>query len=129
MWPNLRPLVWFLYSDFISFGLFCPVCSSDSCLFCAAESLPPPPLTRSKRLRKRREIDSDETEEFAANPDEASGTDDELREAFEAVDQEKQQETTAEAPSKKKGKDFDEEVRLNSGHSKICSFCLSFSNS
>lgn len=85
---------------------------------CAAES-PPPPLTRSKRPRKRSEIESDETEELAADPTEASGTDDELREAFEAVEQEKQQGAATENPSEKKGKDLEEEVRLDSGSSNM----------
>lgn len=78
-------------------------------MFCAADSPSPPPLTRSKRLRKRNETESDEAKRIAANPTETS--DDELLEAFEAIEQEKQQGVATENPSEKKGKDFEEEVR------------------
>ncbi|CAL2276294.1 unnamed protein product [Prunus armeniaca] len=50
---------------------------------------PPLPLTKSKRLRKRTRVESDETKKPAVVPTETSGTDDELREAFKAVEQEK----------------------------------------
>ncbi|CAL8168355.1 unnamed protein product [Prunus armeniaca] len=48
----------------------------------------PPPLTTSKRLRKRTVVEYVATESVVA-PTTTSGTDKELREAFEAVEQEK----------------------------------------
>ncbi|CAL8089566.1 unnamed protein product [Prunus armeniaca] len=72
----------------------------------SVESPPPPPPNRSKRLRKRTRVESDETEEPAAVPTETSGTDDELREAFEAVEQEKEKEKEGEeVPVKEKEKE------------------------
>ncbi|CAL2271478.1 unnamed protein product [Prunus armeniaca] len=56
-----------------------------------AES-PPPPSTRSKKLRKRTGVESDEIEEPAVVLTETSRIDDELREAFETVEQEKEKE-------------------------------------
>ncbi|VVA40972.1 PREDICTED: LOC109946780, partial [Prunus dulcis] len=49
----------------------------------------PPPLTRSKRLRKRTVVENVATESAAA-PTTTSGTAEELREAFEVVEQEKE---------------------------------------
>ncbi|CAL2277260.1 unnamed protein product [Prunus armeniaca] len=51
----------------------------------------PPPPTRSKRLRKKTGVEPDESKEPVAIPTETSGIDDELREAFEAVEQEKKE--------------------------------------
>ncbi|CAL2277714.1 unnamed protein product [Prunus armeniaca] len=55
----------------------------------SAES-PPPPLTKSKGLRKRTEVEYVATEEPAGVPTTTSGTDEELGEAFEEVEQEKE---------------------------------------
>ncbi|CAL9004107.1 unnamed protein product [Prunus brigantina] len=55
----------------------------------SAES-PPPPPSKSKRRRKRTEVEYVATKEPAAVPTTTSGTDEELREAFEAVEQEKE---------------------------------------
>ncbi|CAL9001805.1 unnamed protein product, partial [Prunus brigantina] len=46
----------------------------------------PPPPTRSKRLRKRTVVEYVATEDTSAVPTATSGTDDELREAFEEVE-------------------------------------------
>lgn len=78
-------------------------------LFYAAKS--PPPPTRSKRLRKRTGVESDETEEPAVVPTETFETDNELREAFEAVEHEKGQQEEEDVPLKKKGKEPEEGVR------------------
>ncbi|CAL9010826.1 unnamed protein product, partial [Prunus brigantina] len=51
---------------------------------------PPSPPTKSKRLRKKAVVEYVATEEPAAAPTTTSGTDEELREAFEAVEQEKE---------------------------------------
>ncbi|CAL8175156.1 unnamed protein product [Prunus armeniaca] len=51
---------------------------------------PPPPLTKSKGLRKRIEVECVATEEPAGVPTTTSGTDEELGEAFEEVEQEKE---------------------------------------
>ncbi|CAL9029401.1 unnamed protein product [Prunus brigantina] len=95
----------------------------------SAES-PPPPPTRSKRLRKRTGVESDETEEPAAVPTETSGTDvDELREAFEVVEQEKENEREEEGdvPSKKeKEKDLEEEVIFHSSGTIVLYLLLFF---
>ncbi|CAL8162179.1 unnamed protein product [Prunus armeniaca] len=69
-----------------------------------AES-PPPPPTRSKRLRKRPVTESDKIEEPATVPNETSGIDEELRKAFEAVEHEK--EVDALTGDKKKGKEVE----------------------
>ncbi|CAL9019156.1 unnamed protein product [Prunus brigantina] len=74
------------------------------------ESSSPP--TRSKRLRNKTRVESDETGEPAAIPTETFETDDELRKAFEAVEQEKEKEKEeeGEVPStKEKEKEFEEE--------------------
>ncbi|CAL2256414.1 unnamed protein product [Prunus armeniaca] len=70
----------------------------------------PPPATRSKRPRKRTRVEFDEIEEPAAVPTETSGTDDELRGAFEAIEQEKGQEEEEDVPLKEKDKEPEEEV-------------------
>ncbi|CAL9019676.1 unnamed protein product [Prunus brigantina] len=49
----------------------------------------PPPPTRSKRLRKRTVVEYVATEDTSAVPTATSGTDDELREAFEEVEKDK----------------------------------------
>ncbi|CAL8174737.1 unnamed protein product [Prunus armeniaca] len=67
----------------------------------------PPPPTRSKRLRKRAVAEYEVIEEPIAVPTETSGTDEELREAFEAVKQEK--EVDVSIGDKKKGKEVEEE--------------------
>ncbi|CAL2239135.1 unnamed protein product [Prunus armeniaca] len=68
---------------------------------------PPPPPTRSKRLRKRAVAESEEIEEPAVVPTETSGTDEELREASEAVGQEKKIDVSTR--DKRKGKEVEEE--------------------
>ncbi|CAL2256812.1 unnamed protein product [Prunus armeniaca] len=73
------------------------------------ETAPPP---ASAAQLERTGVESDELEEPAAVPTETSGTDDELREAFEAVEQEKEKEREKEGdvPSKKeKEKDLEKE--------------------
>ncbi|CAL2230240.1 unnamed protein product [Prunus armeniaca] len=55
-----------------------------------ATSSPSPPPSKSKRLRKRTVVEYVATEEIAAAPNATSDTDEELREAFEAVEQEKE---------------------------------------
>ncbi|CAL8167611.1 unnamed protein product [Prunus armeniaca] len=77
----------------------------------SAES-PPPPTTRSKRPKKRIGVESDEIEEPVAVPIETSGTDDKLREAFEAVEQEKGQEEEEDVPLKEKDKEPEEEEEI-----------------
>ncbi|CAL9017440.1 unnamed protein product [Prunus brigantina] len=57
---------------------------------------PSPPPTKSKRLRKRTVVVYVATEGTAAAPTSTYGTDDELREAFEAVEQEKELEALKE---------------------------------
>ncbi|VVA30904.1 PREDICTED: LOC109946780, partial [Prunus dulcis] len=59
------------------------------------ESLPPHP-TKSKRLRKRTVVEYVAPEETASVPTTTSGIDEELREAFEAVEQEKELEEEGE---------------------------------
>ncbi|CAL2229131.1 unnamed protein product [Prunus armeniaca] len=80
------------------------------CLFITAES-PPPPPTKSKRLRKRTVVEYVATEEPAAAPTTTSGINEELREAFEAVEQEKEQEE-GDVPLKEKNKEFEEEEEI-----------------
>ncbi|CAL9006237.1 unnamed protein product, partial [Prunus brigantina] len=65
--------------------------------------------TRSKRLRKKTEVEYVATEKPAAAPTTTSGTDEELREAFEAVEQENEQEKKGDAPTKEKENEFGEE--------------------
>ncbi|CAL2229233.1 unnamed protein product [Prunus armeniaca] len=76
----------------------------------SAES-PPPPSTKSKRLRKRTVVEYVATEEPATAPTTTSGTDEELREAFEAVEQEKEPEE-GDVFLKEKNKEFEEEAEL-----------------
>lgn len=64
------------------------------------------------------------TEKPAAAPTTTSGTDEELREAFEAVEQENEQEKKGDAPTKEKEKEFGEEVRLHSGYMVILHLLL-----
>ncbi|CAL8087066.1 unnamed protein product [Prunus armeniaca] len=73
----------------------------------SAES-PPPPSTKSKRLRKRTVVEYVATEEPATAPTTTSGTDEELRESFEAVEQEKEPEE-GDVFLKEKNKEFEEE--------------------
>ncbi|CAL2277221.1 unnamed protein product [Prunus armeniaca] len=70
----------------------------------------PPPPTRSKRLRKTAVAEYEVIEEPIAVPTETSGTDEELREAFEAVKQEK--EVDVSIGDKKKGKEVEEEEEI-----------------
>ncbi|CAL8090216.1 unnamed protein product [Prunus armeniaca] len=70
-----------------------------------AESAPPPP-TRSKRLRKRAVVEYVATKSAVA-PTTTSGTDEELREAFEVVEQEKKAEVLT--GDKEEGKEVEEE--------------------
>ncbi|CAL9019083.1 unnamed protein product [Prunus brigantina] len=78
----------------------------------SAESRPPPP-TKAKRLRKRAEVEYVATEETAAAPTTTSGTDEELREAFDAVEQEKEQEEEEDdVDLKEKNKELEEEYHL-----------------
>ena len=80
------------------FGMFQPFFSDSFCLvlfsnlfllFCPAGS-PSPPPTKLKKLKKRSEVEYVAAEETAAVPVTTSGTDEELREAFEEVEQEKE---------------------------------------
>ncbi|CAL9012125.1 unnamed protein product, partial [Prunus brigantina] len=71
---------------------------------------PPPPPTKSKRLRKRTVVECVATEEPAAAPTNTSGTDEELREAFEAVEQERELEE--EDGPQEKNKEMEEEHRF-----------------
>ncbi|CAL8117093.1 unnamed protein product [Prunus armeniaca] len=75
----------------------------------SAES-PHPPPTRSKRLRKIAMAESEEIEELAAVPTETSRTDEELREAFEAVGQKK--EVDVSTGDKRKGKEVEDEEEI-----------------
>lgn len=77
-------------------------------LFIAAES-PSPPLTKSRRLRKRTMVEYVTLEGLAAVPTTTSGMDEELREAFEAVEQEKELEEKDEGAHEKM-KEMAEEV-------------------
>ncbi|CAL2236865.1 unnamed protein product [Prunus armeniaca] len=78
----------------------------------SAES-PPPPTTRSRILRKRTGVESDEIEELATVPTETSETDDELRKAFEAIEQEKEKEREEEVTKgKEKKKELEEEEEI-----------------
>ncbi|CAL2240048.1 unnamed protein product [Prunus armeniaca] len=90
-----------VYSPFslFSFVLFAWV------QFCPSVESPPPPATRSKKARKRTGVESDDIEEPVAVPTETSGTDDELREAFKGVEQEKGQEEKEDVPLKEKDKE------------------------
>ena len=65
--------------------LFCFLFSNLLLLFCPAGS-PSPPPTKLKKLKKKGEVEYFAAEEAAAIPVSPSGTDDELREAFEEVE-------------------------------------------
>ena len=69
-------------------------------MFCPAGS-PSPPPTKLKKLKKKGEVEYFAAEEAAAIPVSPSGTDDELREAFEEVEQEKELQELEEVPQKK----------------------------
>ncbi|XP_020411150.1 uncharacterized protein LOC109946780 [Prunus persica] len=73
----------------------------------SAES-PPSPPTKSKRLRKRTMVEYVAMEESAAASTNTSGTDEELREPFEAVEQEKELEEVEEG-RQEKAKEMEEE--------------------
>ncbi|CAL2254919.1 unnamed protein product [Prunus armeniaca] len=75
-----------------------------------AES-PPPPPTKSKRLRKRTVVQYVATEGPTTALAASSGTDEELREAFEAAEQEKEQDE-GDVPLKEKSKDFEEKEEI-----------------
>ncbi|CAL2270529.1 unnamed protein product [Prunus armeniaca] len=79
----------------------------------SAES-PSPTPTKSKRLRKRTEVEYVATEGTAADTTTTSGTDEELREAFEAVEQEKELEELEEVGKgpQEKAKTVEEEAEL-----------------
>ncbi|BBH05133.1 autoinhibited Ca2+-ATPase 11 [Prunus dulcis] len=62
--------------------------------------LPSPPPTKLKKLKKRSEVEYFAAEETAAVPATTSGTDEELREAFEEVEQEKELQELEEVPRK-----------------------------
>ncbi|BBG97052.1 hypothetical protein Prudu_006054 [Prunus dulcis] len=62
---------------------------------------PSPPPTKLKKLKKKGEVEYFAAEEAAAIPVSPSGTDDELREAFEEVEQEKELQELEEVPQKK----------------------------
>ncbi|BBN68985.1 autoinhibited Ca2+-ATPase 11 [Prunus dulcis] len=62
---------------------------------------PSPPPTKLKKLKKKGEVEYFAVEEAAAIPISPSGTDDELREAFEEVEQEKELQELEEVPQKK----------------------------
>ncbi|BBG93315.1 hypothetical protein Prudu_001289 [Prunus dulcis] len=62
---------------------------------------PSPPPTKLKKLRKKGEVEYFAAEEAAAIPVSPSGTDDELREAFEEVEQEKELQELEEVSQKK----------------------------
>ncbi|CAL9004407.1 unnamed protein product [Prunus brigantina] len=74
----------------------------------------PPPPTRSKRLRKRTVVEYVATEDTSAVPTATSGTDDELREAFEEVEKDKvleELERVGDGPQEK-SKTVEEEVEV-----------------
>ncbi|CAL2229699.1 unnamed protein product [Prunus armeniaca] len=75
---------------------------------------PSPPPTKSKRLRKRIVVEYAATEETAAVPTATSDTDEELREAFEAMDHEKEQEELEEVGEgpQEKAKTVEEEEEI-----------------
>ncbi|CAL8995333.1 unnamed protein product [Prunus brigantina] len=75
---------------------------------------PSPPLTKSKRLRKRIVEEYVATDGTAATPTATSDTDEELREAFEAVEQEKELEEPEEAEEgpQEKAKSVEEEEEI-----------------
>ncbi|CAL8151980.1 unnamed protein product [Prunus armeniaca] len=75
-----------------------------------AES-PPPPPTKSKRLRKRTVVEYVATEGPTTAPTASSGINEELMEAFEAVEQEKEQDE-GDVPLKEKSKDFEEKEEI-----------------
>lgn len=83
-----------------SLDLFCFLFSNLFLLFCPAGS-PSPPPTKLKKLKKRGEVEYFAAEEAAAIPAATSGTDDELREAFEEVEQEKELQELEEVPQEK----------------------------
>ncbi|CAL8153043.1 unnamed protein product [Prunus armeniaca] len=66
----------------------------------SAES-PSPPPTKSKRLRKRTVVEYVATKGTVVAPTSTSGTDEELRKAFKAVEQEKELEELEEGPQEK----------------------------
>ncbi|CAL8168692.1 unnamed protein product [Prunus armeniaca] len=75
---------------------------------------PPPPPTKSKRLRKRTEVEYVTTEEPAAVPITTSGIDEEIRETFEAVEQEKELEELEEVEERPQDqtKEIEEEEEI-----------------
>ncbi|CAL9025006.1 unnamed protein product [Prunus brigantina] len=75
---------------------------------------PSPPPTKSKRLRKMTVVEYVAIEGTAAAPTSTSGTDDELREAFEAVEQEKELEALEEVGERpqEKPKTVEEEEEI-----------------
>ncbi|CAL9021995.1 unnamed protein product [Prunus brigantina] len=75
---------------------------------------PSPPPTKSKRLRKRMVVEYVVPEGTAAAPTSTSGTDDELREAFEAIEQENELEALEEIGEKpqEKSKTAEEEEEI-----------------
>lgn len=79
------------------------------CLFIAAKSSSPRP-TKSKRIRKRTVVEYVATEGTRAAPTTTSGTDEELREAFEAVEQGKGLEEVK--GPQEKAKEVEDEVNI-----------------
>ncbi|BBH01894.1 autoinhibited Ca2+-ATPase 11 [Prunus dulcis] len=72
---------------------------------------PSPPPTKLKKLKKKGEVEYFAAEEAAAIPVSPSGTDDELREAFEEVEQEKELQELEEVSQKKvAGAEDDDEI-------------------
>lgn len=69
------------------------------------------PPSKAKKLRKKAVNKPEEREEPVAAPTETIKTDEELQDAFEAVEQEKGQQEGEEDVLKKKDKELDEEVR------------------
>ena len=105
--------------------LFCFLFSNLLLLFCPAGS-PSPPPTKLKKLKKKGEVEYFAAEEAAAIPVSPSGTDDELREAFEEVEQEKELQELEEVPQKKVAVVEDEvsfSLRFASVSSLFQSFC------
>ncbi|BBG93335.1 autoinhibited Ca2+-ATPase 11 [Prunus dulcis] len=72
---------------------------------------PSPPPTKLKKLKKKGEVEYFAAEEAATIPVSPSGTDDELREAFEEVEQEKELQELEEVSQKKvAGAEDDDEI-------------------